>query len=98
MAGLTRPSMCKRQGGWPARRPAMTFGVVAISRANAILSLAGAVSGYFPVTNQEAPHGRPDGILQQHPGADGGGTDRPRRARLRHLFPPAQGTADLHHR
>ena len=33
--------------------------------------------------------------LRQQPGADGGRADRPRRARLRHLLPPAEGADHL---
>ena len=33
--------------------------------------------------------------LRQHAGADGGRADRPRRARLRHLFAPAEGADHL---
>ena len=41
------------------------------------------------IANEQQPDQSPE------PGADGGRTDQPRRARLRHLFAPAQGAGDL---
>src|SRR3954468_2860073 len=64
-ARLMRPSNAARARGFAVE--------VAIRPTNAILSLAGAVSGYCPLTNHEACDGRSfqesRRILQQHPGA-----------------------------
>ena len=87
------------QGGNPGA-PSARECRARVSAAERYINVAGRFSGYCLLTNHRgAAMTDPDPrILQQHARADGGRTDRPRRARLRHLFAPAEGTADLRHR
>ena len=103
-AAAEKPEGAPDDAGRPCRRRkdrartaerARASGVAGTRRTRPHLGGRRAVAGALRDRNDEHVGSRPRRGLRQRAGADGGGADRPRRARLRHLLAPAQGADHL---